>query len=766
MADSAWRSLPATPGLPSLDLSTEPGELLQGLLKLQNSARRFSATCHSARPLRSISYLGHVANSRLKEADTEMNSHESQVYASLTTPPFAPERNRGPGGLGVAEDRGSAEQGLRIKPVKQDEVVLESFKVQEVKHYKVILPSRPMVVTITVTRTSGASSPQLFGSMVTKRPTSMDNEFKGKEDKMIYQHAILPSTDADGEDRAEPVLPRATVPNCRELYFTLDAYRSECTLKFQVTFSNLKLKLSDDGFSPKVARSRHGWEARLAEVTRTARTREDFEEKLKVMEAARRHKIEEFARGRNFLELNQARLSAEHWSQRHMKIQRKAVIASQRQTEAMRRREEYEEATQERHVLWMSRAENKRREREEQELRRSLELQQEIRQQSWFAKIFVVTFQKTTAEIFQERKRELDQLRKQLASATVLDSSFRRALVRKRRNMIWRNAIKLKVAVTVYARTVLPMVKALASPLIKDFISLNAFNKEAPSIHNVFSHYRASVMRIQRFWLRIRMMRKAFVRVLMPAWSKCEAEVYEIYEKDQEAARAAAAKAQDEKFAALEGLLMEEKRPSKSTKDKDKSKLESRFDSKDAAKKRIRTMPSLTRASVSQTTPGVDEFDEPLPVYVADLALYGQIALMQRTFPVRLSRWGESMQQAQDNADVEKFVKSTEGESSSMKQLRLSRPRKIYVDEDEIMALVRRTVDSWHLGGFVHVKANRLRLLRFGFRVLGLVWRASHENAKSRLEQCAATQDEEGQGEPNKGEHEHSIGRRRGAVTK
>jgi len=37
----------------------------------------------------------------------------------------------------------------------------------------------------------------------------------------------------------------------------------------------------------------------------------------------------------------------------------------------------------------------------------------------------------------------------------------------------------------------------------------------------------------------------------------------------------------------------------------------------------------------------------PRPLYVADLALYHQIALMQRTFPVRLSRWGESMQQAQ-----------------------------------------------------------------------------------------------------------------------
>ncbi|CAL1168405.1 unnamed protein product [Cladocopium goreaui] len=138
--------------------------------------------------------------------------------------------------------------------------------------------------------------------------------------------------------------------------------------------------------------------------------------------------------------------------------------------------------------------------------------------------------------------------------------------------------------------------------------------------------------------------------------------------------------AQDEKFAALEGLLMEEKRPSKS-KDKgatDKSKLESRFDSKG------RTLD----LSLESSAKGLLEekasklvFCGIQPLYVADLALYHQIALMQRTFPVRLSRWGESMQQAQDNADVEKFVKSTEGESSSMKQLRLSRPRKIYVDE-------------------------------------------------------------------------------------
>ncbi|CAK9028378.1 unnamed protein product [Durusdinium trenchii] len=37
----------------------------------------------------------------------------------------------------------------------QDEVVLETLKMQEVRHYKVALPSRPVVVTVSVTRTSG-----------------------------------------------------------------------------------------------------------------------------------------------------------------------------------------------------------------------------------------------------------------------------------------------------------------------------------------------------------------------------------------------------------------------------------------------------------------------------------------------------------------------------------------------------------------------------------------------------------------------------------
>ena len=54
------------------------------------------------------------------------------------------------------------------------------------------------------------------------------------------------------------------------------------------------------------------------------------------------------------------------WPQRQLKIQREAVLSSQRQLVASLKREQLEQEQQERHVQWMSRAANKRKEREEQ----------------------------------------------------------------------------------------------------------------------------------------------------------------------------------------------------------------------------------------------------------------------------------------------------------------------------------------------------------------------------------------------------------------
>eukprot|EP00434_Breviolum_minutum_P032280 symbB.v1.2.028544.t1/scaffold3031.1/size66479/1 len=128
-------------------------------------------------------------------------------------------------------------------------------------------------------------------------------------------------------------------------------------------------------------------------------------------------------------------------------------------------------------------------------------------------------------------------------------------------------------------------------------------------------------MRIQRFWLRVRRMRKAYIRVMMPTWSSCEKQVYAIYEKDQEAARAAAAKAQDEKFAALEGLLEGGKTTKASPKNKPTGSEKDRFSSKDSSKKRIRTMPVLSRGQGSMTAVADDSEEHLQQISVVDVDL-------------------------------------------------------------------------------------------------------------------------------------------------
>eukprot|EP00434_Breviolum_minutum_P032282 symbB.v1.2.028546.t1/scaffold3031.1/size66479/3 len=66
--------------------------------------------------------------------------------------------------------------------------------------------TRPRVAEVArdqyVPVTFGGLSPSLFGSTHTKRPSSMDHEYKGKEDKLVYEHAVMPSTDdGEAEDR-------------------------------------------------------------------------------------------------------------------------------------------------------------------------------------------------------------------------------------------------------------------------------------------------------------------------------------------------------------------------------------------------------------------------------------------------------------------------------------------------------------------------------------------------------------------------------------
>eukprot|EP00439_Symbiodinium_sp_Y106_P069959 s73_g12.t1 len=144
----AARSLPATPRLPPLgDDISEATPLVQGLWKLQSSASRFADFQQTARTpprsapraLCSISYLGQVANSRVREADVELTAHETEAYARLRDEIAAAEKQLLASGVDYNNSVANplhADAGSRIRPVKQDEDVLETLKMREIKNFK------------------------------------------------------------------------------------------------------------------------------------------------------------------------------------------------------------------------------------------------------------------------------------------------------------------------------------------------------------------------------------------------------------------------------------------------------------------------------------------------------------------------------------------------------------------------------------------------------------------------------------------------------
>eukprot|EP00931_Biecheleriopsis_adriatica_P084641 TRINITY_DN5857_c1_g1_i1.p1 TRINITY_DN5857_c1_g1~~TRINITY_DN5857_c1_g1_i1.p1 ORF type:complete len:832 (+),score=201.94 TRINITY_DN5857_c1_g1_i1:69-2564(+) len=705
---------PRLPPLAAVQLACDgaTAQLVQGLRKLYDSTGRDIGasprrTGIVERPLRSISYLGHVANQRVEQADLEFVMREHQMFTSLRG--SAAQNQAATGGAASSSKAGAAsgsaegaggEQGLpRVRPVKQDEVITETIPLRGIRYYKVALPKRLAVVTVTVTKTSGPS-PALLGSTQNKRPDDKDHDLQGKDDKLVYEHALMPSRD-DGEEGEGEQRKRVTVPSCRELYFSATAGSAECSFKFVVTFGNMKIKITPGDLARQVTKVKHGWEAKLANITKSQQHRDDFEQRLQEVEEAKRARMQLMSHGQNFVERNQSRLTAETSPRmKAIKLQQQALRSCYRQDMAQHTRAKLEDEKEERMVQWMNRAENKKKEREEQERLAALQQQRAMMQECWFERVYVAAFLKMTAAAFQAKKKEIETLNLEYASATVLHGFFRRALVRKRRHMIWRNAVKLRTAMVVYARTMLPLAKALAAPAIQQFIATHANNKESPSIMDALQRYRTHIVRLQRRFLKNQRMRRAYVSCLLPAWKKCQNKAYETFLADRAAAAVAAAKANAEHLAQLQGVMGDD--------DKKKGKKAQKSSSWGPA----------ARAKTGEGKKGKEseeEFEE-MPEYVGKIVLYNYVMDMQQTFLKRVKSWEDLMQQASSAAEIENFC-GTEGDADSdMKKLKLARPRKIYLDQAELTKLVRRHMEIWHKGGYVHIKGNHFRILRMGFR--------------------------------------------------
>jgi len=184
-----------------------------------------------------------------------------------------------------------------IRVVRKGECISETVPVRGMRRYKVPLPGRPSEVKVYLKQVGGRA-PSLYASTFDPQPSSHKFEFRGKDDKLVYNH-VLSAADLDvGVDR------RHVAPKCRELFVTVEAHLGECEYDLLVTFGPPNVTLSRKEMAAQVAKIHRSWEARIHELQTDILAREEFDTHVTDL---RRRKVQHkrtAAGGHNFVHRN------------------------------------------------------------------------------------------------------------------------------------------------------------------------------------------------------------------------------------------------------------------------------------------------------------------------------------------------------------------------------------------------------------------------------------------------------------------------------
>jgi len=184
-----------------------------------------------------------------------------------------------------------------IRVVRKGECISETVPIRGLRRYKLPLPNRPIEVKVSLNRVGGRA-PSFFASTFDPQPSSNKYEFRGKDDKLVYNH-VLAAADLDvGVDR------RHVAPKCRELFVTVEAHLGECEYDLLVTFCPPNVTLSRKEMAAQVAKIHRSWEARIHELQHDILAREEFDTHvIDLRKAIVQHK-RAAAGGHNFVRRN------------------------------------------------------------------------------------------------------------------------------------------------------------------------------------------------------------------------------------------------------------------------------------------------------------------------------------------------------------------------------------------------------------------------------------------------------------------------------
>lgn len=444
--------------------------------------------------------------------------------------------------------------------------------------------------------------------------------------------------------------------------------------------------------SSQIQKMRRGWEARLHELQREPQQRIDFEEHLGELERSIAEKKRETYGSHDFTSENLITQVVDHRRTKQLRLKKKAVQRCEQQDQAHKRREATEQEKHQKLEEWMNRSEVRKATKSEKERTDKENEKLQGLHLDWLKRIAVVAFAEKLKRMSAQARDEHNYVAQKAHSACVIHKFILRSLSYKRRNKLYLNVIRARIAFTAYVRHAQLGVYHGAMPIISGFLAKHAFHREAPTVTGALSQFRAKVVLIQFWWRGIRNVRRAYVDIWLPAWNGYQA---------------AFGKSDMEKQARKDHQLAQQAEK--------ESKCEGRRASGASSGGRRASVASNHRGnSRKEKASCLAQAQGLLPEYIAKYVLSNYVGDMQRSYRKRVLAWEEELQKDEFRHDLEACGIVGE-DASDNDDLASRKPRQIYVDKEELEALVKETLDKWKVGGWKDIRHNRCRLLKRTF---------------------------------------------------
>lgn len=574
---------------------------------------------------------------------------------------------------------GGKDQVQTARVVHRDIQIRHSLHVHEGQYYRIPLQSKPSAINVLVSCLSGVA-PCVWASTSNPRPSQKDHDYQAKDGKLVHRHLPAQGADEHGADRAQDA-PEETYLS-KDLFVHVEAMGGECCYALLMTVANVYVVGKRGPKTPRVK----GLAAKLAALQDQA-AREALQEHLR---ARREAQLRRFAGLQDFVQRNARKLEEALPEARHRHLELQALQELERQHVNRQRRQGLEEATEQRRVAWTMRNEERKREREMAE--REHERQHVLRalQKDWLTRLAACIFSSATSAQWAQLKQSKEHMHRRLLSARTIASWLAREVSRRRRQNLYRNVVRLRVALMAQARQLTALRVHVAQPIVHAFIEAQCCHREVVDVRSVMRRFRILVVRLQRWYRARRRTWGAYAALLRPYWLAAQESAYG--ELLGAAAAAELERLQNKRriIGDVRGLQASPSAP----------ELQRRSSvSKDGAQAR----------QLAEVRSLVEQREEWLPDYVIASVLTQYVVRMLNARKERVSEW-EKEQQASEVARDLGGVFATQSDELAPKVN--PKPGPIYIDECEIADLVRGTIVQWKSGRFRHMKANRLRLLR------------------------------------------------------